>query len=123
MPEVTHMPSGDYPKPTPIHEIDLVATADKLVAQLPGHRRQAQNLAREAGVSVVMMAMEGGDAVQEHAADGPTTVHLLRGHVVVTADGAPHEVRPGQLLMFQGGVRHDVRAEEQSVLLVTVARG
>ena len=123
MPETTKQPTGEYPKPTPAQRIDLVETADRLVAGLAGKRRQTQSLGREAGVSVIMMAMEGGDLLAEHSAKGTVTAHVLRGHVTLAAAGEAFDLRPGQLVMMQPGVRHDVRAEEQSVVLLTIDGG
>lgn len=123
MVETTHIPTGNYPKPAPVHSIDLEATADRLLAELPGSGRRTESLAREAGVSVLMMAMEGGDEIREHSAAGVVTAQLLRGHATLMANGAPNDLRPGQVLVFQPRVRHDVRAEEQSVLLLTITGG
>lgn len=118
-----HVPAGNYPAHAPVHPIDLEDAADRLMAKLPGHRRQSQNLAREAGVSVVMMAMEAGDAVSDHAAKGAVSVHLLRGHAVLAADSQSYELRPGQLVLLQPEVRHNLRAEERSVVVLTVSGG
>jgi quercetin dioxygenase-like cupin family protein len=48
------------------------------------------------------------------------TIQVLRGQAVVDAEGAETSVRPGQAVLFQPGVRHDVRAAEQSVLVLTI---
>jgi quercetin dioxygenase-like cupin family protein len=69
------------------------------------------------------MAMEAGDAIEEHSAKGPVSVHLLRGHASLQANDHDHELRPGQLLLIQPEVRHDLRALEQSVVLLTVSGG
>ncbi len=123
MPETTTQPTGEYAKPTSAQRIDLEEAADKLVASLAGQRRQTKSLGREAGVSVIMMAMESGDLLAEHSAKGTVTAHLLRGHATLTGAGVAFDLRPGQLVMMQPGVRHDVRAEEQSVVLLTIAGG
>lgn len=123
MPETTHIPTGDYPKPAPAHRIDLETEADKLLESLPGHRRKTRSLAREAGVSVVMMAMEGGDAVHEHSAPGVVTVHAMRGHVNLRTGGETIELRSGQLAVFQPAVKHDLEAQEQSVIVLTLTGG
>jgi len=123
MPKTTRVPTGAYPKPATVHLLDLSLEADRLMAKLPGHRRQTESLAREAGVSVIMMAMEAGDILKEHSADGVVTIHLVRGHADLAADGKTHDLRPGQMVMLQPGVRHDVHAAEQSVVLLTVAEG
>ncbi|MFN8617077.1 MAG: cupin domain-containing protein [Dehalococcoidia bacterium] len=118
-----HIPKGDYPATTPVHLLDLEAAADRLTAKLPGHRRQTETLAREAGTSVVMMAMEAGDAIKEHSAKSPVSVQLLRGHIALNAGGQALELRPGQLAFMQPNVPHDVSALEQSVVLLTLAEG
>jgi quercetin dioxygenase-like cupin family protein len=118
-----HVPAGNYPAPAPVHQIDLEEAADRLLAKLAGHRRQSENLAREAGVSVVMMAMEAGNAIKEHSAKGAVSVQLLRGHAVLTAQSKSYELRPGQLVLFQPEVRHDLHAEEQSIVVLTVSGG
>ncbi|MGE0601921.1 MAG: cupin domain-containing protein [Dehalococcoidia bacterium] len=123
MPETTRIPTGEYPKPAPAHEVDLETEADRLLEALPGHRRQTKSLARESGVSVIMMALEAGDAIEEHSADGVVMVHGMRGHVTVRANGETIELRRGQLAVFQPGVRHDLTAQEQSVVLLTVTGG
>ncbi|MGE3076541.1 MAG: AraC family ligand binding domain-containing protein [Dehalococcoidia bacterium] len=123
MPETTRVPTGDYPKPASAHEVDLETEADRLLEALPGHRRQTKSLAREAGVSVIMMALEAGDAIQEHSADGVVMVHGLRGHVTLRSNGESLNLRRGQLAVFQPGVAHDLSAQEQSVVLLTVTGG
>jgi quercetin dioxygenase-like cupin family protein len=120
MPEVTHTPTGQYPKPSEVHRLDLTAAADALRARLPGSRRQTESLAREDGVSVVMMAMEAGDTIRDHAAEGVSTVHLLDGHVTVTYSDQDADLRAGEMLVFQPGVRHHLQAEEQSIVLLTI---
>lgn len=111
------------PAHTSVQLFDLETTADNLLTNLPGHRRQTVTLAREGDVSIVMMAMEAGDAVKEHSADGAVTIHVLRGQAVITASGGATELRSGELMLLQPGVRHDVRAAEQSVLLLTISGG
>lgn len=123
MPETTHQPSGAYPKPTSVRRLDLEEETTKLTNRLPGRRRQSETVAREAGVSLVMMAMEGGDVLARHHADGVVTVHLLDGHVTFTAAGESFDLRPGEIMVLQPKVPHDVRAEEQSVILLTITGG
>ena len=123
MPETTHTPTGQYPQTQPVHHLDLEGEADRLLAQLASHEQQSQNIAREGGVSLVMMAMEGGDAVREHSTPGATSVQVIRGHTTLIANGQSVSLRPGELLLFQPGVRHDIRAEEQSVVLLTITGG
>lgn len=124
MPETTHTPTGEYPEPAPVHQLDLQAEAEKLLGQMAGAgRRQAKSLLRESGVSVILMAIEAGEALKEHHADGVVTVHLLQGRARLTAEGKTRDVAAGQLIGFQPGVRHDLQAEERSVVLLTITGG
>ena len=123
MPDTTHIPAGDFPNKAPVHHIDLEAEAHELLEKLPGHRRQAKTIARESGVSVLLMAMEAGDVLPDHAANGVVTVQLLSGHAVLASGNQRVELRKGHLAMLQPGVRHDVTAEEQSLLLLMITGG
>ena len=117
----SHVPQGNYPPHRPAHLLDLEQTADRLVAKLPGSRRQTETLARQGTSSVVLMALEAGDAIQEHSAGGPVSVHLLRGHAVLTAGSETFDLRPGLLVFMEPNLRHALRAEEQSVVLLTLS--
>jgi quercetin dioxygenase-like cupin family protein len=123
MPAVTREPQGDYPHPSALHHIDLAHHADALLASLPGHTRQSKNIAREGGVSLLMMAMEAGDMLREHSAPGVVAVQVLRGRTAIACEGKTVDVGEGELILFQTGVRHDLRAKEQSVVLLTVTGG
>jgi quercetin dioxygenase-like cupin family protein len=117
----SHVPTGNYPAHAPVHLLDLEAEADRLLAKLPGHRRQSETLAREAGVSVVMMAMEAGDIVSEHHAKSPVSIQLLRGHARLSVGSQESELRPGQLAFIQPELPHGLHAEEQSVVVITIS--
>jgi quercetin dioxygenase-like cupin family protein len=123
MPETTHQPVGEYPQPQAGHQLDLHDETERLLQSLDGRGRKSRNLAREAGVSLVLMAMEAGDTVREHAADGVVTIQVLRGRATVTSESGEYDLRAEGLVMFQAGVRHDVRAEERAVILLTVTGG
>ena len=120
MPGVTHKPEGQYPHPSPVHALNLDDEADRLVAELKGAGHASRSLAREAGVSLVLMALEGGDAVREHSTAGATSIHVLRGHAAIGSAGQVWDCLPGDVLFFQPDVRHDIAAQEQTVVLLTI---
>jgi quercetin dioxygenase-like cupin family protein len=123
MAETHHEPAGKHPPHAPVRLLDLDESADRLLEGIAGHRRRTETLAREAGVSILLMAMEAGDMLREHAAQGVVSIQLLIGHASVRAGGESFEILPGQLVMLQPGVRHDVSAIEQSSLLLTITGG
>ena len=123
MPRTTRTPSGKYPEQTRMHHLDLDASAAKLLERLPGHRRASESLAREAGVSVVMMVLESGDSLPDHSAAGVVAVQLLDGRVTLTAGEESADLEARQMVLFQPGVHHSVSAAERSVILLTVTGG
>jgi len=123
VPTTSETPKGDHPVQAQIHLLDLEEAADSLLQKLRGTNRQSQNLAREAGVSVVMMAMEAADVVAEHSAAGPVTVQLIRGRARLTTAIDAVELHPGQMVLIQPGVRHDLSAIQRSVVVLTIASG
>lgn len=121
MSNTAHQPTGEYPHRAALHHVDLTAESDALLQQLPGNRRQGKNLAREGGLSVLLMAMEAGDELDEHAAAGAAAIQVLRGSIMVTSGETALALREGEMAMYQPGVRHGVRADQRAVILLTVA--
>lgn len=116
-------PSGTYPQHARAQLLDLEVIADRLLGELPGSRRKTETVAREAGVSVVVMAMEAGDEIKQHLAPGTVSIHALRGHISINADNVDFDVRPAQVVFLQPSTPHSVRAVEQSVIVLTVTGG
>ncbi len=123
MPDTTREPTGDYPHPAPVHHIDLEATADRLLQELPGSQRKTENIARESGVSLILMAMKEGDVLEEHTAPGVVIVQVLRGGIRLQAGSSGTDMGPGQIVMLQPNVPHRHEATAESVVLLTVTGG
>ncbi len=92
----------------------------ELARGLHGHGRRAVTLVKEGGLTVVLLAMEAGNTLAEHAAVGPTTVLVLRGILHVNLGDEAFVLRQHEMIAFAPNVRHDVRAEEDSTLLISV---
>lgn len=116
-----HQPKGNYPRPAEIHHVDLKSESEAMLAKLPGRRHQGKNLAREGGLSVLLVAMEPGAEMDEHSAAGTASIHVLQGRIALTTGEETLSLGAGEVAMYQPHVRHGVRAEEQSVFLLTVA--
>lgn len=123
MPKTTKEPSGDFPRAEKVHHLDLRADADRLISGLAGRRRNSENLARESGVSVVMMAMDAGDTLAAHSAPGVVSIHVLQGRATVSSADRTFDLTQGEMLLFQPAIVHDLRAVEQTVILLTVTGG
>ncbi len=108
--------------PDSVQRIDLTSAIAGLKAEahhaIDGHHQIA--LGRHGPVTFLLFVFENGGLLKEHEAEGVVTIHVLSGHLEVTAGEQPHDVGMGQLLALSARVRHAVRALEPSEVLVTV---
>lgn len=101
--------------------LDLGEAAAELQALDHEQDRHAATLVRESGLSVVLTHLRPGAIMHEHAAPGPTTVHVLDGRVRFRLGDEQFEAARGRLVAFDAGVRHTVEAVEDSTLLLTLS--
>lgn len=101
--------------------LDLAEAAVELRASEHQEDRHAVTLVREGGLSVVLTHLRPGATLREHAAPGPTTVHVLDGHVRCLLGDEQIDAPAGRLVAFDAGIRHTVEAVEDSTLLLTLS--
>ncbi len=104
------------------HLYDLTASAEALRAeeQAARHGHRQVTLVHDEGVTVVLFDFEAGGELPDHAADGLVMIQVVAGRIDVTTSETTHSMTAGSLLVLSAGVRHDVRAEEPSHMLLTV---
>jgi quercetin dioxygenase-like cupin family protein len=104
------------------HLFDLTTEGDRLRAEsrdaYDGHRQIT--LFRGDDVSIVLFDFDAGGFLKDHAADGHVTVHVLSGDIRMTTATEDYPMSAGSLLVLKPGVTHDVRAETESRVLLTV---
>jgi quercetin dioxygenase-like cupin family protein len=83
--------------------------------------RLGRTLARSGRLRLVLVALNSGIEVGTHQADSPMTLQLVAGRLGFTFNGEAHELRQGQVLFFGPGDAHDIRALEESALLLTLS--
>lgn len=83
--------------------------------------RRAETLIKTDRMRVVLVTMEPGVTLAEHAAPGPITIHVLRGRFKVTSKDRDDEVGPAGLVAFGAHDRHSVRALEGGAFLLTIS--
>ena len=101
--------------------IDLGEAAARLRDQADGQDRRSVTLVRESGLSVVLLHLRAGTALDEHAAPGAITIQVIAGHARAHGDGDTIELPTGSLVAFDAQVRHSVEAIEDSAILITLA--
>lgn len=68
-----------------------------------------------------LVALTAGSALSDHGNPGEATLQVLQGHVRLTAPDTSWEGAPGDHLVIPPS-RHGLHAEEDSVVLLTVAK-
>jgi len=84
-------------------------------------RRNAITLLKQPVFRVVLIALQAGVGVAAHQTDSPVTVQIIEGRVVVCVGVDEIVLRAGQLLTLRPGLRHAVRAQDESAFLLTLA--
>lgn len=67
-----------------------------------------------------LVALQGGAELSDYTLNGPATIYLVRGSVTIDAGNGGAELRTGHWAAFPAE-RHDLRADEDTVALITVA--
>lgn len=83
--------------------------------------RDAITLTKEPGLRLVLLLLGKGTRIPDHRAAGPLTLHVLSGSVIFRAGGRTEKVGPGELIVLEAAIEHDVEAEEESACLLTLA--
>jgi quercetin dioxygenase-like cupin family protein len=117
------MSSINRPLSGPMLTFDLRRQLDELRGEESYRRsgRAGRTLAKSGRLRLVLVAMAPNNVIGTHQADSPMTVHVLAGHIRYRADDGGHELREGQVLFFGPGDAHEIRAEEESALLLTLS--
>jgi quercetin dioxygenase-like cupin family protein len=85
------------------------------------HGRSGRTLVKDGPLRVNLVALGPGEALAEHHAPGPISVHVLEGAIRFTTEGTHHDLEAGGLLALGPGTPHAVTSEEGGVFLLTIA--
>ena len=107
----------------PEHRLELDATLKALRSEPhDGKDRHRQiTVFRKGPLRLVLFAFEAGGSLASHRAPGSVVIHVLRGRIRVQTLNESYELTTNQILMLDPEVVHDVNADEQSDLLLTVS--
>lgn len=83
--------------------------------------RLGRTLARSGRLRLVLVALNAGVEVGTHQADSPMTIQVIEGRLGFRVGGGDHELRAGQVLFFEAGEATDIRALEETALLLTIS--
>jgi quercetin dioxygenase-like cupin family protein len=84
-------------------------------------RRNAITLLKQAGLRIVLVALQGEAEVGSHRTDSPVTLQALEGRVAVRVGVDAFVLGAGQLITLRPGLEHTVSAESEAAFLLTLA--
>jgi len=70
----------------------------------------------------IRIAMKKGQVMKEHKTPYPIVVEIFEGSVNFGVNGETHLVKRGDLLTLEGNIPHDLKAEEDSVVRLTLSK-
>ncbi len=113
---------SDRPVPVSLLHVRIAEQVERL-KQEPTWRASGRNaitLTKEPTLRLVLMLLGKGTKLHEHQAAGPLTLHVLSGSVSFRTVDGTEQVRPGELIVLEAAVEHEVEALEESACLLTL---
>jgi quercetin dioxygenase-like cupin family protein len=83
--------------------------------------RLGRTLARSGRMRLVLVTLNAGVEVGTHQADSPLTIQPIQGRIGFRVHGEEFQLRAGEVLFFEPGEAHDIRALEETALLMTIS--
>jgi quercetin dioxygenase-like cupin family protein len=82
---------------------------------------RSTTLLREDGLRCLLLHLKPGEEIPEHQTRGAITVHCLTGQSTFLANADRADLVPHSLISVPAGTPHSVRAQQETLLLVTVS--
>lgn len=95
-----------------------ITRLEPLGAQL--QHTESYALFKSAQLQVLRLVLPAGKTLPRHAVPGEITVQCLEGAAQFTADGQHQRMQALDFLYLTGGVAHEITAETDCCLLVTI---
>lgn len=99
---------------------DLKAEVAKLCKTATQAGRNSRTLIKAPDLRAVLVTAKKGAVLHEHQADGSVTVLAVAGAIRLKLEDTNVELKPGELLALDRGLRHDVEALSDCAFLVTI---
>ena len=105
-----------------VQRLAVLGEMTTLLQRVRGNKSKATttHLVKSGPIRIQVLALDEGGEVNQRDAAGPFTLQCLLGRVSVAAQGSDQRLTTGDLFVADSGIAHDIRAEEPSVLLLTV---
>ena len=82
--------------------------------------RNAITIFKSSGITIVLSGLRENAVIDDYNHGGITTVQVLTGNILFTADGEQKEVTQGQLVITHRDGNYFIKATEESFLLLII---
>jgi len=82
---------------------------------------RSTTILQESGLRVLLLHLKPGERLPEHQARNAITVQCLSGEVRFASGEETVELKPGLLISLPPGAAHGLEAQNDALLLVTLA--
>lgn len=121
--------SDDRLRPSPESRFDGPSQVFDIAAELASlraegrskHGHRQKTLHKLEGRTIALFALDPGAGLPEHHAAGTVSIQPVEGELVVTIDGQPRTLSPGQVLVLAPRLRHAVRADGSAAFLLQIS--
>lgn len=106
----------------PLHIVDIDSESYRLRREMKAAAvpRDTITLLKTDGLSVLMIVLNAGASIEDHAAPAPITITPLEGALRFFTEDRGATIGPGDVVGCDAGVRHTIEAESDSVFLLHV---
>lgn len=117
-------PEGTRPLDASVITMDLPALIKQIIQEdaWKNSDRNALTVFKTDGMRIVLIALHAEAEMSKHTAEGILSIQVLEGHIVFEAEKHVVNLNKGQMLALHQGIAHSVRAKEESVFLLTLAK-
>ena len=77
-------------------------------------------LAKYPHMRMVLVALRKGKSMREHKVKGPMSLLVVSGAVVLIAEKSEYRLKVRNIATLRKAILHDVRAETDSVIMLTI---
>lgn len=99
----------------PFEPIDILPLGATLA------RARTHSLIKSKDLQLMRLVLRASEGLPLHHVAGEITLQCLEGHVHISTPGRHIELRPGKVVLLPAGEEHDVQAQADSSVLVTVS--
>ena len=114
----------DRPTVVPMRHVRIEEQLDRLKREpaWQSGSRNAITLTKEPSLQVVLTVLRKGTKLHEHRVSGLLTLHVLAGAMMFRTREGALRVRPGEIVVLESALEHEVEALEESAFLLTLVQ-